>query len=153
MMRSDPIGAHFLSFVTNRMKLAIEWAHCDPAGIVFNPRFFEFFDTGTWHLFETALGVPKQQLTKTYKIWGIPLVDAGADFRIPLAFGEDAEMESTVSEFRRSSFDVVHRILKGDKVAIEGKETRVWTGKDPANPERIRATPIPDEVIAKFKRA
>lgn len=142
-----------MSFVTNRMTLAIEWAHCDPAGIVFNPRFFEFFDTGTWHLFEAALGVPKQRLAKTYNIWGIPLVDAGADFRVPLAFGESAEMESTIGEFRRSSFDVIHRILKGDKVAIEGKETRVWTGKDPANPERIRATPIPDEVIAKFKRA
>jgi len=142
-----------LSFVTCRMPLTIEWAHCDPAGIVFNPRFFEFFDTGTWHLFEAVLGVPRQRLMKAHGIWSIPLVDAGADFRIPLAFGDAAELETTIGEFRRSSFDVIHRIFKGDKVAIEGKETRVWAGQDPANPERIRAVPVPEAVIAKFKRA
>jgi 4-hydroxybenzoyl-CoA thioesterase len=37
------------SFV-NRRQFMIEWGHCDPAGIVFNSRFFEFFDWGTWTL-------------------------------------------------------------------------------------------------------
>jgi 4-hydroxybenzoyl-CoA thioesterase len=40
----------------SRRRFIIEWGHCDPAGIVFNSRFFEFFDWGTWMLFEGALG-------------------------------------------------------------------------------------------------
>ena len=46
----------------NRRRFTIEWGHCDPAGIVFNSRFFEFFDWGTWMLFEAALGVKPSDL-------------------------------------------------------------------------------------------
>ena len=70
------------SFV-NRRQFMIEWGHCDPAGIVFNARFFEFFDWGTWTLFELALGVKPPDLGKAFGIIGIPLVDAGARFLAP----------------------------------------------------------------------
>jgi 4-hydroxybenzoyl-CoA thioesterase len=33
---------------------------------------------------------------------------------------------------------------------VEGFETRVWTGRDPADPSRIRSQPIPAEVIEKL---
>lgn len=140
-------------YVVSRRKLHIEWGHCDPAGIVFNPRFFEFFDGGTWQMFETVLELPKSRLFPHYGLFGIPLVDAGADFKIPLKFGEDAEMESQVSEFRRSSFDITHNIFRKGAIAVAGRETRVWTGHDPNDPSRIRAVPIPDEVIRRFKAA
>ena len=42
---------------TFRRQLTVEWGQCDPAGIVFNSRFFEMFDVSTWMLFEAALGV------------------------------------------------------------------------------------------------
>ena len=48
-------AAPMTGLLSNR-QFRIEWAHCDPAGIVFNSRFFEFFDWGTWTLFEKALG-------------------------------------------------------------------------------------------------
>ena len=47
---------------TYRRQLTIEWGQCDPAGIVFNSRFFEIFDTNTWKMFEAALGVKPHQL-------------------------------------------------------------------------------------------
>ena len=49
------------SFIYRR-KLTIEWGQCDPAGIVFNSRFFEIFDASTWQMFESALGVKPQLL-------------------------------------------------------------------------------------------
>jgi 4-hydroxybenzoyl-CoA thioesterase len=130
--------------------LTIEWGHCDPAGIVFNPRFFEFFDTGTWLLFEAALGVKREDLASTFNIMGIPLVDARAEFRKPAKFGDTIEIASRVSEFRRSSFDVEHRISVNGESAIEGGETRVWAARDKDNPEKIGAVAIPADVIAKF---
>lgn len=142
-----------MTYFSNKMPLTIEWGHCDPAGIVFNPNFFQFFDTGTWHLLESALGVPRRTLFAHFGIFGVPLVDAGADFKIPLKFGDTAELQSSISEIRRSSFDVAHRIYKDGALAVDGRETRVWTGYDPADASRIRALPIPDHVIARLKTA
>ena len=133
-----------------RRQLTIEWGHCDPAGIVFNPRFFEFFDTSSWMLFETALGVKQQALTSTYGIIGIALVDARANFLKPAKFGDVVEIASQVSEFRRSSFDVEHRLSIGGELAVEGGETRVWAVRHKDDPDKIATAAIPQDVIAKF---
>ena len=144
---ADPVTPNFVS----RRQFTIEWGHCDPAGIVFNSRFFEFFDWGTWILFEAALGVKPPDLAKTFGIIGIPLVDAGAKFIAPARFGDVVELTSQVSEFRRSSFDVAHRLTVRGALTVEGTETRVWAARDPADPARIRSQPIPPEVAAKFQ--
>ena len=136
----------------HRRRLTIEWAYCDPAGIVFNSRFFEIFDGGAWALFEAALGVPKHELSSVFDIAGIPLVDARARFIAPVRFGDLVDLESQVSEFRRSSFDVAHRLLIGDELAAEGRETRVWAAWDKGNPARMKAKPVPPEVTARFAR-
>ena len=136
------------SFI-NRRPLAIEWGQCDPAGIVFNSRFFEIFDRSTWELFEAALSVKPHRLAQTYGILGIPLVDVSANFIKPLKFGDDIEVASRISEFRRSSFNVEHTIRVGDKVAVEGLETRVWAARDKAT-EKMGAIPLPPEVVTRF---
>lgn len=137
----------------NRRQFTIEWGHCDPAGIVFNSRFFEFFDWGTWSLFEAALDVKPPDLAAAFGIVGLPLVDAGARFIAPARFGDAVEMTSQVSEFRRSSFDVEHKLTIRGELAVEGRETRVWAGRDPANSSQIKAQPIPADVIARFRQA
>ena len=135
---------------TYRKQLTIEWGQCDPAGIVFNSRFFEIFDTSTWQLFEAALGVKPPDLAGTFGILGIPLVDARANFIKAVKFGDVVEIASRVSEFRRSSFDVEHRLSVAGELAVEGGETRVWASRSKDDPEKIGGTAIPDEVIAKF---
>jgi len=130
-------------------RLRIEWGHCDPAGIVFNSRFFEYFDWSTWEMFEGVLAVPRQDLFTTYDIIGVPLVDAQARFHVPVKFGDHVEVASEIGEFRRSSFDVAHRITLAGELAVEGRETRVWAGRDADG--RIRGKPIPDEVIGRFR--
>jgi len=140
------------NFVSRR-QFTIEWGHCDPAGIVFNSRFFEFFDWSTWALFEAALSVKPADYPGTYDILGIPLVDARANFRLPARFGDVVELASHVSEFRRSSFDVAHELFVRGELAVEGRETRVWAGRDKADPSRLKTRPIPSEVIARFTSA
>ena len=137
------------SFV-NRREFTIEWSHCDPAGIVFNSRFFEFFDWGTWRLFEAALGVRPPQLAAAFGIDSLPLVDASARFIAPARFGDTVELASQILSFRRSSFDVGHRLLVGGTLAVEGQETRVWAGRDPADASKLKSQPIPPEVIKRF---
>jgi 4-hydroxybenzoyl-CoA thioesterase len=135
---------------TNRRQLTIEWGQCDPAGIVFNSRFFELFDSSTWLLFQAALGVRPPDLATAFGIMGIPLVDVRANFLKPIKFGDAVEITSRISNFRRSSFDVEHHISVDGQLAVEGGETRVWAARSKDDPEKIGAMAIPADVIAKF---
>jgi 4-hydroxybenzoyl-CoA thioesterase len=134
-----------------RRKFTVEWGHCDPAGIVFNSRFFEFFDWSSWLLFEQALGVRPSDLGPTFGIVGIPLVDAKARFLKPAHFNDIADIASEVSEFRRSSFDVMHHISIAGQLAVEGHETRVWAAQDPNDAVKLKGIPIPAAVIERFQ--
>jgi len=135
------------SFVFRR-QMTVEFGHCDPARMVTPKHLFEYFDTGTWSLFEAALGIKRQDFLNVFGI--LPLVDVRLDCRKTVTFGESIEIASRIAEFRRSSFDVEHRVLSGGELAVIGGETRVWAVRDKDDPEKISARPIPDDVIARF---
>lgn len=140
-----------MAYFINRRQRRIEWGHCNPDGFVTVTSVFELFDWGTWLLFEAALGVAPPRLASTYDILGIPLVDVRAQYLIPAQYCDVVEISSGVSEFRRSSFEVQHRIWKDGELAIEGHETRVWTVQDGRDPSRLRSKPIPASVIERFR--
>jgi len=136
--------------LTYTREARIEWGDCDPAGIVFFPRYFAMFDSCTTALFSKALGMTKHQFTRHYQFQGYPMVDTKARFVKPTKFGDDVVIETQVAEFRRSSFDVQHRLSLNGDLCVECFDTRVWVEVDPANPDKIRAKAIPQEVIARF---
>jgi 4-hydroxybenzoyl-CoA thioesterase len=140
------------AMLTNTRTIRVEWGDCDPAGIVFYPRYFEMFEICIHSLVERATGMTKFQLTQKYGFVGFPVVQARAQFMAPATYGDEVVADTTITEFRRSSFDVTHRVHNGEKLAVEGFETRVWVARHPNDPNRIKAIPIPDEVIAKFKQ-
>jgi 4-hydroxybenzoyl-CoA thioesterase len=134
----------------NRRTIQIEWGDCDPAGIVYFPRFFEYFDACTNGLFERA-GFRKPEMLQRYGLVGIPLVDARARFIIPSSFGDVVAVDSWVSEWGRSSFSVSHKLYRGDVLAVEASEKRVWTVRDASGPGKLRGEPVPREVIERFE--
>ena len=136
---------------TNRRDVQIQWGDCDPANIVYYPRYFAMFDDSTSALFSAA-GCSKQDLVKVYGLVGIPMVDTRAKFYIPSTHGDWIGIESRIEKFNRSSFEVTHKVFKGEALAIEAFETRVLVGRDPADPDRLKSAPFPDEVVAKFMR-
>jgi len=134
----------------NTRKMRVEWGDCDPAGIIFYPRYFEFFDVSTTVLIERALGMKKIEYLRAYDFAGYPLVEIRAKFRQPTRFGDDVEIESALVACGRSSFKIEHRLTLAGVLAAEGTETRVWVGRDPADPTRIKSRPIPAEVVARL---
>jgi 4-hydroxybenzoyl-CoA thioesterase len=132
--------------LVNIRNVRIEWGDCDPAGIVYYPRYFAIFDACTSALIERALGMTKHDYLKAYDFSGHPLVNAHSRFIIPTRFGDDVTIESTVAEFRSSSFDVRHRLRKNGALAVEGLETRVWVKGD-ATKGTMKAAPVPQAVI------
>jgi 4-hydroxybenzoyl-CoA thioesterase len=136
--------------LTNIRNVRIEWCDCDPAGIIFYPRYFEMFDTSTTVLIERALGMNKIDYLKAYAFAGHPLVETRARFRVPTRFGDEVAIETALVECGRSSFKVEHRLTKAGALAVEGFETRVWVVRPADDPTRIRSQPIPPEVLARF---
>jgi 4-hydroxybenzoyl-CoA thioesterase len=130
----------------NRRRILIEWGDCDPAGIVFYPRYFEWFDACSAALFEAAGFLRGGDLVSRQGI-AIPMVDTRSRFLIPSRFGEELTVETTITRFGRSSFDILHRVLKGTDLAVECWETRVWIRVEPTGPERLKSQPIPEAVI------
>jgi 4-hydroxybenzoyl-CoA thioesterase len=133
----------------NRRKIHIEWGDCDPAQIVYYPRYLEYFDSCTAALF-AKVGLSKREMLKTYGIVGIPLVELRSRFIAPSHLSEDVVVESQITEWRNSSFCVQHKLLKGDILAVECFETRVWAVQCATDPDKLEGRPVPREVIEKF---
>jgi 4-hydroxybenzoyl-CoA thioesterase len=134
--------------LSNTLLRRVEWGDCDPAGIVFNPQFFRWFDHGTAMLYEAA-GRPKQEMLAHYGALGCPLVETRASFSAPCRYGDDVEITSEFVLVKDRSFDIRHTLTKAGKVCVEGFETRVWTIHDA---ERgLKSAPIPAELAAQFR--
>ena len=57
---------------SNTRTVRIEWGDCDPAGIIFYPRYFEIFDASTAMLFERALGMTKLRDVQEARVRRLP---------------------------------------------------------------------------------
>jgi 4-hydroxybenzoyl-CoA thioesterase len=135
--------------LSNRKEIHVEWGDCDPAGIVYYPRFFEYFDACTNALFERA-GFRKAEMLKTYALLGIPMIDTRAQFYAPSSFGDVVTVETRIVEWGRSSFRVEHKLYNGEVLGAECAEKRVWTVRDPQSKKGMRGETIPEEVKARF---
>jgi acyl-CoA thioesterase FadM len=54
---------------------------------------------------------------------------------VPSQYGDDIEIETSVKEFGRSSFSMLHKVTRDGAPALEGHEKRVWTVRDPRRQE------------------
>jgi 4-hydroxybenzoyl-CoA thioesterase len=130
-------------------ELEIEWGDCDPAGIVYYPRYFEMFDSATAHLIAAASGMTKFELLRVTGAVGFPMVNTGAEFKRSSKFGDLVRIDSTISEIGRSSFAVVHRLFNADELAIEAFEKRVWVKR--TSEGAILSSPLPDIVVSALR--
>jgi 4-hydroxybenzoyl-CoA thioesterase len=135
---------------TSELRVKVRWGEADPAGIVFYPRFFEWFDLGTEALFD-ALGMPWAALFPTYGVVGVSIVESGARFGSPVRYGDEVRVRSTVVEVRRKTFRVEHEIRVGETCCATGFEVRAWIGRPDAPGEPLRARPMPEEVVARLR--
>jgi 4-hydroxybenzoyl-CoA thioesterase len=136
--------------LTNRTEIQIAWGDCDPFGIVFFPRYFEYFDACTNALFHRALGIRKAEMLRHYKIAGIPLVQASCNFFVPSSYGDVVHVDSVVTQWGTSSFTVLHKLFRGETLAVEGVEKRVWTVRSADELSKAKGQAIPKEVKDKF---
>jgi 4-hydroxybenzoyl-CoA thioesterase len=78
------------------------------------------------------------------------LVDVRARFISPTRYDDDVFVESGVTKFGRTSFEVQHRLYKDNALAVEAFETRVCVALIGETPGKMEARPIPPEFIRKL---
>ena len=143
--------------LTNKRTIRVQWGDCDPAGIVFYPRYFEWFDACTILLFEKATGMTKIKMLEKYGGAGLALLEARAVFKVASHYGEDIEIETEVTEFRRSSFFVQPHGHQGRRAGAGGLRDaavdRARSGRSPSsNPAPMPAEISPPSSAAMMRR-
>ncbi|MDE0969640.1 MAG: acyl-CoA thioesterase [Octadecabacter sp.] len=76
--------------------------HCDPAGIVFFPRYFEMMNDCVEAFFDQGLNCPFEQFHQTA---GIPTATITTTFTSPGRHGDMLDLRLNVTRVGRASFD------------------------------------------------
>jgi 4-hydroxybenzoyl-CoA thioesterase len=82
--------------------VTIRFSHCDPAGIVYFPHYFNMFNglIEDWYTHEIGYDYAELVIGKHY---GFPFVHIECDFMIPSRMGERLELTLLVNRIGRSS--------------------------------------------------
>jgi YbgC/YbaW family acyl-CoA thioester hydrolase len=138
------------SKVATECSIRVRWSESDPAGIVFYPRFFEWFDLATDSLF-VSLGLPWADLFPEHGIVGVPILECGARFDSPVGYGDEVRIRSAVTEVGTKTFRVDHEVWVADRRCVTGFEVRAWVPRPRGPGERLAAAVIPDEVARRLR--
>ena len=132
------------------LPIKIMFSDCDPAQIVFYPKYFQWFDVATQRMFN-ELGMEWSTFWPEHGIAGLPLVDASATFKGPARMDDEIKIETWVEQWKGKTFVVRHDVIKDCEIIVEGKEVRACVVKDPDNPKGIRAELMPRDAMVKFE--
>ena len=85
--------------------VAIRFSHCDPAGIVYFPHYFNMFNGLIEDWYTQELGHDYAELIMGSK-YGFPFVHIECDFKIPSRMGDVIELSLLVERIGRSSLGI-----------------------------------------------
>ena len=126
----------------------VRFGEIDEAGIVYYPRFFDYYHLAMEEFFEHAVNVPYAEVIKQWKV-GFPTVRVEADFFRPARFGEVIVIAMTFTRLGRSSVRMRYRARsKQDGSAIADAQLTTAC----VDMTTFRARMIPDNLRAIFER-
>jgi 4-hydroxybenzoyl-CoA thioesterase len=134
-----------------RSRYLVRFSHCDPAGIVFYPRFFDLFSSALEDWFQDGIESPFGGDFMVERNLRVPSLSITAEFIRPCRMGEFLDIHVWVSRLGRSSFELA---LAGS-VAGEPRLRATWT-MCVIDFATFKSTPIPDDLrqrMQSFARA
>src|SRR5918911_646725 len=91
-------------------RTTVRWGDCDPAGIAFYPRFFEWMDQLS-HLLAREMGISAQDMLPPSSL-GLPLVGAQAESLAPAPPDDPFDIPPWVPPGGRPSLSLRHEIVR-----------------------------------------
>jgi len=131
------------------LPVQLRWGECDPAGIVFYPTYFLWFDAATWNMF-AQVGYHAKRMRAEHL--AMPLVSAGCEFKHPAEQEDRCVVRSRIARWGGKSFVVNHEVMRGDGILLAaGSETRVWGRYENGPGTPLKGQPIGEELKALFR--
>ena len=128
-----------MSKFTSRQKILFQ--HCDPARIVFYPRYFEIINAVVEQWFEEGVGVSFAEM-HMQREEGVPTLKTNAYFPAPSRLGEVLDFSLEIVKMGTSSVELKIMALYGDEVRVEAGLTLVHisnlSGKSKPWPDDMR---------------
>jgi len=125
-----------------RQTRKVRFSHCDPAGMVFFPRYLVQLNDLVEDWFDEALEINYAEFIATRK-FGLPTVKLECSFLSPGIFGSEIEWQLSVERVGNSSIGLMVRGVDGDQLRFELHSvlvaTSVHQGGAMALPEDLRA--------------
>ncbi len=104
-------------------EVKVLFRHCDPAGIIFYPRYFEMVNDLVEAFFEDVLGWAFEELLKT---GGVPTAEIRLRFTAPSRHGDRLRMRLEVMRLGRASMRLGFTAhSQTGEMRIEGESTLV----------------------------
>ncbi|MCC6746896.1 MAG: acyl-CoA thioesterase [Deltaproteobacteria bacterium] len=125
----------------------VRFSEVDRAGIVYFPRFLNYFHVAFEDFFDQYLGTPYADVI-TQEGFAFPAVRTEVDFKKPLRFGELMEIEVAIEEIGRKScrFRYTLRVKGDEEVRAVGRVTSVAVEM-----AGFTSIPIPDKYRRLFE--
>jgi len=105
------------------MDIQISFGHCDPAGIVFYPNYFRWFDR-CFHTYLLKTAGGHRRLCRELDAKGIGLMDVHAKFTSPALDGDLMTLDMTIREWGAKSLTLDYLGRIGDRPVVKGTELR-----------------------------
>ena len=118
----------------------IRFSHCDPAGIVYFPRFFDLAHATMEDWFANGVHHPLPDLIRDRRI-GTPTVSIQCDFALPLRMGDTLRFELRVPKMGNASVQLAYSGRKDNVEHLKIQQTIVFMALDAG-----RAVSIPEEL-------
>jgi len=118
----------------------IRFSHCDPAGIVYFPEFFDLAHATMEDWFARGLQQPLPDLIRDRRI-GTPTVTIQCDFAKPLRMGDTLRFELHVTKIGNASVQLAYVGKKDGTEHLRIKQTIAFVLLDAGT-----ATPIPEDL-------
>ena len=127
----------------------LRWGECDPAGIIFYPTYFLWFDAAAWNMF-AQVGYHAKRMRDEHR--SMPLVAAGCEFKHPAEQEDRCEVRSRIARWGGKSFVVAHDVVRVDGTLLAaGSETRVWGRYENGAGTALKGQTIGEELKALFR--
>src|SRR6202047_342490 len=128
-----------------RAEVLVRFGDCDPAGIVFYPRYLEIFNNNVEDWCREGLQLSFPDLI-AQRGWGLPTVHLDVDFTAPSRFGELLSAALAVHSVGTSSVNLEITLSGPDGgLRVRGTVVLVLIDRDPH-----KAIPIPDDLRARM---
>ena len=138
--RIDPLTRERLPRAAWSVTMPVRFRHCDPAGIVFTPRYFDILAEAVERFFIEALGIDYYALIEKRHL-GLGYAHASCEFLRPSRMGETLEVAVLVERMGAASYTMVLPVLKDGTEVVRGRLVTVSTSLDTMKP-----CPVPDDI-------